>query len=157
MRGGGDLGYNQSMRIVVIACLLVLSLAGTGQASGDCGESSPCAAIEACAADCAKVFELACIRVKYTPRCDWPAHRCAVPFFPCDRRVCIDAPCHMPVTPCEPCGGWCIPPACHKPVVGADPCDPCPAVIELTGDKSLVAELCPPDCSCETECTCGDG
>jgi hypothetical protein len=121
----GILRYNQLVRILLLSLLLIAwPLAAWAGDSCRCDDGcSPDAMISAAVDDCCKLITIACIRVKYTPRCDWPEHQCPVPYTPCDCGKCIEAPCHKPVVPCAPCGSYCIEAACHMPVVAVYPAD----------------------------------
>ena len=107
--------------------MAVSRAAGAARAedSTDLAREALLARVDSIAGDCCRMFTVACVQLKYTPRCDCLPHLSSEPYVPCDRCVCIDPPCHMPVTPCDPGGGWCLPEACHLPAVVALPEDCC--------------------------------
>ena len=157
---GVILRYNLPMRMLILTIAVALLLPAGALAAGD-GPAAP-DSIRIAADDCCLVFTTACVELKFRPRCDWLAHLCAVPYYPCERRVCIDAPCHQPLMTCEPCDRCvCIDAPCHRPVVTAYPCDPCPVTPVLTGSRELIAAPCEcecstGDCGCQTEDCCGE-
>jgi hypothetical protein len=124
-------GYNSLMRKLLLCLVLTLVM---GQAAFAAGDGSPSAtgvervsaACAASARDCCHRITVACIVLKYRPLCDYPPHRCPMPYTPCDDVVCSSPPCHMPAVPCIP-EAPCIStePVCHKPVVVVVPEDPC--------------------------------
>jgi len=119
------------MRTLLICLVLTLAAGHAALAAGDGSASSTGAerASAACAdaaRDCCHRISVACIELKYRPLCDYPPHRCPMPYTPCPDVVCVAPPCHMPVVTCYP-EAPCISdePACHKPAVVVIPEDPC--------------------------------
>jgi hypothetical protein len=117
------------VRILLLTCvLIVLPLMAWAGDTCRCDDGcTPAAMLSFAVDDCCKLITIACIRAKYTPRCDWPEHQCPVPLTPCTCDTCVEPACHKPAVPYTPCGSYCIEPACHKPAVAAVLCDSCDA------------------------------
>lgn len=135
--------YNRPVRILLLVCLWIAALcalclaADTPQLGA---AQSPCTAA---AERCCGAITQACVVLRYTPRCDYPAHKCVPTYYPCAAEICLPAACHKPMVTCypeAPCA--CLPEVCHKPAVTAYPEDPCPVEPVLTGDRSLILGWC---------------
>jgi hypothetical protein len=123
----------QKLANIIIVAIGSLLLAAPALACSKCVTPADTAAC------CSKrVFEISKI-LKHRVHCEFPAHRCALPFS-VDRELCLAAPCHLPPVICDIDRVICLEPPCHMPAIALKPVECCSCGIELTGSKDLIVQ-----------------
>lgn len=127
------------LAIIIVAAFTALLFTAPASACSDC--STP---VELANCTSKRIFQISKV-LKNRVHCEFPQHRCALPWFP-ECEPCIPQPeCHEEPQTCSVDREICLEPPCHMPALALRPVECCLCGIELTGTKDLIV-VCG-DCS----------